>query len=31
MAHVAGFIAGMIGVFVFRQKQTATWTDSPYT
>jgi membrane associated rhomboid family serine protease len=25
-AHVAGFLVGMIGVFVFRRRETAAWT-----
>jgi membrane associated rhomboid family serine protease len=29
MAHVAGFVTGMISVFALRRRQTA-WEDSPY-
>ena len=30
MAHVAGFVAGMIVVFVLRQRQERPWEDSAY-
>ncbi len=30
MAHVAGFVAGMIGVFVLKQRQASPWEDSAY-
>ena len=29
-AHVAGFVAGMIAVFVLRQRQPSPWEDSAY-
>jgi membrane associated rhomboid family serine protease len=30
MAHVAGFVAGMIAVFALRQRQERPWEDSAY-
>jgi rhomboid family protein len=30
MAHVAGFVAGAIGVFVFRQRARSPWEDATY-
>jgi membrane associated rhomboid family serine protease len=30
MAHVAGFLAGIAGVFALRRRQPVVWDDSPY-
>ena len=29
-AHVAGFVAGILGVFILKQRQTSPWEDSAY-
>jgi membrane associated rhomboid family serine protease len=29
-AHVAGFVTGMVGVFVFRKGQTRVWDGTDY-
>jgi hypothetical protein len=30
MAHVAGFVAGIIAVFALRQRDVQPWEDLPY-